>query len=139
MSEPFDVERIRPHARTGDDANIGIKAHLLRAAAAEIDRLRELTAAQESAVVTEISRACNENAERAERAEQIAERLLSKLGASEAERLTLLDKAWEAVNAIGGADTADDYSRGINAAVDQALLEIEKLGGMQPDKRKITP
>ena len=47
-----------------------------------------------------------------------------------------LDKAWEAINALGGwvADS-DVAGKGYNDAISAALNEIEKLGGMDPVNR----
>lgn len=49
-----------------------------------------------------------------------------------------LDKAWAAVNALGGyVDTPiGQFERGYGEALDAALGEIEKLGGMDPLLRK---
>lgn len=47
--------------------------------------------------------------------------------------ITALDLAWEKINALGGkASEYDDFGRGINHAVDQALSIIEDLGGSDP-------
>lgn len=44
-----------------------------------------------------------------------------------------LDLAWERINAIGGhAGEYDDFGKGINHAVEQALMIIEELGGSDP-------
>lgn len=48
-----------------------------------------------------------------------------------------LDAVWEAVNALGGAVPAGDaHGAGYIEAVNHALDEIEKLGGMDPLERK---
>lgn len=47
--------------------------------------------------------------------------------------ITPLDLAWEKINALGGTTTEyDDFGKGINHAVDQALFIIEELGGSDP-------
>lgn len=44
-----------------------------------------------------------------------------------------LDLAWEKINALGGyAGEYDDFGKGINHAVEQALFIIEELGGSDP-------
>lgn len=44
-----------------------------------------------------------------------------------------LDTAWAKINAIGGyAGEYDDFGKGINHAVDQALLILEELGAQDP-------
>lgn len=44
-----------------------------------------------------------------------------------------LDLAWEKINAIGGTcGQYDDFGKGINHAVEQALFIIEELGGADP-------
>jgi hypothetical protein len=44
-----------------------------------------------------------------------------------------LDLAWERINALGGhAGEYDDFGKGINYAVEQALSIIEELGGSDP-------
>lgn len=45
---------------------------------------------------------------------------------------TDLDRAWEAINALGGVDDDNTYARGFNDAIGLALIEIEKLGGRDP-------
>ncbi len=47
-----------------------------------------------------------------------------------------LDTAWATINALGGPHGEyDDFGRGINHTVEQALHIIEELGGMDPLKR----
>jgi hypothetical protein len=48
-----------------------------------------------------------------------------------------IDQAWEAINALAGwvADS-DIAGQSYNAAILAALKEIEKIGGMDPIKRK---
>jgi hypothetical protein len=43
-----------------------------------------------------------------------------------------LDRAWAAVNAIGGDWDSGEWDRGANWALDRALLAIEELGGKDP-------
>ena len=50
----------------------------------------------------------------------------------------LLDQAWENINSLGGAPT-DEYERGFNDAIGEALEVIEKMGGMNPDIRSASP
>lgn len=45
--------------------------------------------------------------------------------------MTDLDRAWEAINVLGGVP-ANEYERGFNDAIGRALDEIEKLGGKDP-------
>lgn len=47
---------------------------------------------------------------------------------------TELDEAWGRINAMGGTivDDRDDYGRGRNHAINQALAIIEELGGKDP-------
>jgi hypothetical protein len=53
-----------------------------------------------------------------------------------AETMSELDRAWEAVNALGGWVSDNDISgQGYNDAISAALKEIEKLGGMDPTER----
>jgi hypothetical protein len=47
-----------------------------------------------------------------------------------------LDRAWAAVNAIGGDWDSSEWDRGANWALDRALLAIEELGGKDPLVRK---
>lgn len=48
-------------------------------------------------------------------------------------QITALDIAWEQINALGGTvGEYDDYGKGINHAVEQALFIIEELGGSDP-------
>jgi hypothetical protein len=47
-----------------------------------------------------------------------------------------LDRAWAAVNAIGGHCDSSEWHRGANWALDRALLAIEELGGKDPLLRK---
>jgi hypothetical protein len=48
-----------------------------------------------------------------------------------------LDKLHGEINAIGGyAGEYDDFGKGTNHAVEQALFKIEDAGGMDPLKRK---
>lgn len=54
----------------------------------------------------------------------------------EKETMWFLDKAWNDINALGGrCGEYDDYGKGINYAVGQALSIIEDLGGMDPLQR----
>ena len=47
-----------------------------------------------------------------------------------------LDKLHGEINAIGGyAGEYDDFGKGSNHAVEQALFKIEEAGGMDPLKR----
>lgn len=47
-----------------------------------------------------------------------------------------LDKAWEAINALGGWVSDNDIrGLGYNDAIEKALAEIEKLGGADPVTR----
>jgi hypothetical protein len=49
-----------------------------------------------------------------------------------------LDQAWEAINALGGADVQDNsYDQGIVDTVKRALDIIEALGGMDPKQRTL--
>jgi hypothetical protein len=51
--------------------------------------------------------------------------------------VTPLDQAWERINALGGTTKEyDDFGRGINHAVDQALAIIEELGGSDPAPKR---
>jgi hypothetical protein len=51
--------------------------------------------------------------------------------------ITAIDLAWEKVNALGGTHGEyDDFGRGINNAVEQALFIIEELGGSDPAARR---
>lgn len=44
-----------------------------------------------------------------------------------------LDKSWDKINALGGrCGEYDDFGKGINYGVEQALYIIEDLGGMDP-------
>lgn len=43
-----------------------------------------------------------------------------------------LDRAWAAVNAIGGEWHSSEWDAGANWALDRALLAIEELGGKDP-------
>ena len=48
-----------------------------------------------------------------------------------------LDRAWLAVNALGGMDNfSSTYDTAYNKAIDDALREIEQAGGMDPALRK---
>ena len=46
-------------------------------------------------------------------------------------QITDLDRAWEAVNALGGTGSGERHA-GHEEALGQALDEIEKLGGRDP-------
>ena len=47
-----------------------------------------------------------------------------------------LDKAWNGINSIGGTcGEYDNFGKGINYAVEQALTIIEDLGGIDPLQR----
>ena len=47
--------------------------------------------------------------------------------------MNLLDAAWAAVNALGGTPRKGDlFDEGYVEAIDKALAEIERLGGMDP-------
>ena len=53
-----------------------------------------------------------------------------------ARRMSDLDKAWEAINALGGWVSDNDIrGLGYNDAIEKALAEIEKLGGADPVTR----
>ena len=53
------------------------------------------------------------------------------------EQITNLDLAWEKINALGGTTTEyDDFGKGINHAVEQALFIIEELGGTDPAPKR---
>ena len=47
-----------------------------------------------------------------------------------------LDRAWAAVNAIGGDWHSSEWDAGANWALDRALLAIEELGGRDPMARQ---
>lgn len=52
------------------------------------------------------------------------------------EGLSKLDQAWAQINAQGGViDRAVPYDVGYDSAIGDALTIIEKLGGMDPQKR----
>ena len=49
------------------------------------------------------------------------------------QKISALDLAWEAVNALGGACVSGDITgQAYNTAIDDALGTIEKLGGKDP-------
>ncbi len=55
-------------------------------------------------------------------------------------RITKLDIAWKAVNALGGSiHHPDPYERGFRDAIDRALEEIEALGGRDPAFKRTQP
>lgn len=47
-----------------------------------------------------------------------------------------LDALWERVNVLGVANPASPYEEGYHDAINAALAEIEKLGGMDPFQRR---
>lgn len=51
--------------------------------------------------------------------------------------ITPLDEAWERINALGGY-CEDEFDRGINFAICEALKIIEALGGTDPAGRRPT-
>ena len=52
------------------------------------------------------------------------------------EGLSKLDQAWAEINALGGdLGKPDSYTDGFAHAISMALAIIEKLGGMDPQKR----
>lgn len=59
---------------------------------------------------------------------------------NEAEEITNLDLAWEAVNALGGTGEQDNsYDQGHVDAIAKALEAIEKLGGEDPLPKRAAP
>jgi len=62
---------------------------------------------------------------------------IETIASSEPTYVMPLDTAWGKINALGGTVTEyDDFGRGINHAVSQALDIIEELGGQDPLKRR---